>query len=94
MLIKPSDHLYINMNKIDALGIYIKGDFAGVDNEAALEIIEMAVNKGVEINAGRKEAMSLAFAGIWLDGYMAGCGATDENVIRVMKDSINKYYFI
>lgn len=82
------------MNKIDALGIYIKGDFAGVDNESTLEIIEMAVNKGVEINAGRKEAMSIAFAGIWLDGYIAGCGATDENVIKTLHESINKYSFI
>ena len=82
------------MNKIDSLGIYIKGDFAGVDNESAMDIIEMAINKGVEINAGRKEVMSIAFASIWFDGYVAGCGATDENVIRTLKDSINKYVFI
>lgn len=82
------------MNKIDGLGIYIKGDYAGVDNEAACDIIEMAVAEGVKANANRKNTMSIALGGIWLEGYIAGCGATDENVINTLRDSLNKYFFI
>ena len=38
--------------------------------------------------------MSIALGGIWLEGYIAGCGATDENVKQTLRDSINKYFFI
>jgi len=82
------------MNKIDSLGIYIKGDYAGVDNEKAFDLIEMAVAEGVKANAGQKNVMSITLGGIWLEGYIAGCGATDENVKQTLRDSINKYFFI
>ena len=42
------------MNKIDSLGIYIGGVYAGVDNEKALDLIETAVAEGVKANAGQK----------------------------------------
>lgn len=82
------------MNTIDSLGIYIKGDYAGVDNESACDIIERAVAEGVKSNAGQKNAMSIALGAIWLEGFMAGCGATDENVKSTLREAINKYFFI
>lgn len=82
------------MNRIDSLGIYVNGEFVGVNNEFSMELIETAINKGVEINAGRKEAIAIVFGSIWLDGYIVGCGATDENVIRTLKESIQKYFFV
>lgn len=48
------------MNKIDSLGIYINGEYAGVDNENAFDLIETAVAEGVKANAGQKNAMSIA----------------------------------
>ena len=82
------------MNKIDSLGIYIDGNYAGVDNENAFDLIETAVAEGVKANAGQKNAMSIALGSIWLEGYIVGCGATDENVKQTLRNSINKYFFI
>lgn len=84
----------VHINKIDALGVYIHGEYAGVSNEEAVDLIEMAINEGIKMNNGQKNIMSIALGKIWLEGYMAGCEANDENVKQTLRNSIDKYYFI
>jgi hypothetical protein len=75
------------------IGIYIDGEFKGVDNERACDLIERAVEYGVKTNGGKKEAFSLMLASVWLDGYLS-VACHDENVIRVMRESMQHYFFI
>jgi hypothetical protein len=74
------------------LAIYIDGNFAGVDNEAALAIIEKAVAYGVEI-WGKKEVMAIQMGATWLEGYMEAAGFCDETK-EVLRKSIKNYFFI
>ena len=74
------------------LAIYIDGKFAGVDNEAALALIEKAVAYGVKI-WGKQETMAIQIGAVWLEGYMEAAGFCDETK-EVLHKSINNYFFI
>ena len=74
------------------IGIYIDGEFKGVDNERACDLINRAVEYGVNANGGKKQAFSLTLASLWLDGYLSAT-CHDENVIRVMRESMQHYFF-
>ena len=74
------------------LAIYIDGEFAGVDNEAAFALVEKAVAHGVKI-WGRQESMAIQMGAIWLDGYMEAAGFCDETK-KVLRKSIKNYFFI
>lgn len=74
------------------LAIYIDGEFAGVDNEAAFALIEKAVAHGVKL-LGKQEAMAIQMGAIWLEGYMEAAGFCDETK-EVLRKSIKNYFFI
>lgn len=74
------------------LAIYIDGKFAGIDNEAALAIIEKAVAHGIKI-WGKQETMAIQMGAIWLEGYMEAAGFCDETK-EVLRKSMKNYFFI
>lgn len=79
------------MEKLN-IGIYQNGEFAGVDNEAACDLVERAVQYGVK-QRGVSDALAIQIGSYWLEGYLFGC-CDDENVKRVLRDSIKHYFFI
>ena len=74
------------------IGIYQNGEFAGVDNEAACDLVERAVQYGVK-QWGKSDVMAIQIGAYWLEGYLSAC-CDDENVKRVLRNSIKHYFFI
>jgi len=61
-------------------------------NEVDRNTIDMAVAEGMKANAGKKEALSIALGGIWLEGYMEGKNM-EEADRAVLREGIKRYFF-
>lgn len=80
------------MNK-KSFAIYKNGEVIGYSNEDVAELVEQAVEYGVKMNGGHKEAMSIVFATIWIDGWCASA-EVDEKEAQFIHNAAMNYYFI
>lgn len=69
------------------------GEVTGYSNEAALALVEQAIEYGVKMNGGRKEAIAIAFAQMWMDGWCVAA-EVDEAEAKFLHNATGKYFFI
>ena len=58
-----------------------------------LNIVDRAVEYGVNALNGQKNTMALQIARFWLDGYIDGCDGIIANDIESLRTTMNNYYF-
>ena len=69
------------------------GEVTGYSNEDALALVEQAIEYGVKMNGGRKEAIAIAFAQMWIDGWCVGADI-DEDEAKFLRKATGNYFFI
>jgi hypothetical protein len=57
-----------------------------------LNIVDQAVEYGIKLLKA-KNAMTLGFASVWIDGYIAGNKNLSENDIKSLRATIEAYKF-
>lgn len=69
------------------------GEVTGYSNEDALALVEQAIEYGVKANGGRKEAIAIAFAQMWMDGWCVAA-EVDEAEAKFLRQATGNYFFI
>ena len=69
------------------------GEFIGIDNERACDIIDRAVEYGVMKQGGIKNALAIELGAIWLEGWMVGAEMKPEEK-QALYNAIKNYFFI
>jgi hypothetical protein len=77
----------------NSIAIYGKnGEFIGIDNERACDIIDRAVEYGVMKQRGIKNALAIELGAIWLEGWMVGAEMKPVEK-QALYNAIKNYYF-
>lgn len=80
----------VNHNSIAIYGQ--NGEFIGIDNERACDIIDRAVEYGVMKQRGIKNALAIELGAIWLEGWMVGAEMKPVEK-QALYNAIKNYYF-
>lgn len=81
----------VNHNSIAIYGS--NGEFIGIDNERACDIIDRAVEYGVMKQGGIKNALAIEFGAIWLEGWMVWAEMKPVEK-QALYNAIKNYYFV
>lgn len=81
------------INTNNHLAVYgPNGEFMGIDNERACDLIDQAVDFGVKV-WGKKEVMAIQIGAHWLEGWMAANKITGEEA-DCLRKGIKDFFFI
>lgn len=81
----------VNHNSIAIYGS--NGEFIGIDNERACDIIDRAVEYGVMKQGGIKNALAIELGAIWLEGWMVGAEMKPVEK-QALYNAIKNYHFV
>lgn len=65
----------------------------GYDNEDVCDLVDQAIAYGVSTNGGKREALSIAFATMWVDGWCAAA-EVDADEAKFLHNAVSNYFFI
>ena len=81
----------VNHNSIAIYGS--DGEFIGIDNERARDIIDRAVEFGVMKQGGIENALAIELGAIWLEGWMIGAEMKPVEK-QALYNAIKNYHFV
>lgn len=81
----------VNHNSIAIYGS--DGEFIGIDNERACDIIDRAVEFGVMKQGGIENALAIELGAIWLEGWMIGAEMKPVEK-QALYNAIKNYHFV
>ena len=83
-----------NQVSTNSIAIYgSDGEFIGIDNERACDIIDRAVEFGVMKQGGIENALAIELGAIWLEGWMIGAEMKPVEK-QALYNAIKSYYFV